>query len=86
MKGVLPWLVREACRAGTRYFVLTWVCYSRPSTTYFFLTMHHKVTIYAPVIYTSPCIMFWRRGYTLRGELGGGWALEFPSFLGPLKW
>ncbi len=30
--------------------------------------------------------MFWRRAYTLRGEVGGGWALEFPSFLGPLKW
>ena len=24
--------------------------------------------------------------YTLRGEVGGGWALEFPSFLGPVKW
>jgi hypothetical protein len=44
------------------------------------------ITIYAPVIYTRPCIMFWRRGYTLRGEVGGGWALEFPSFLGPVKW
>ncbi len=44
------------------------------------------LTIYAPVIYTRPCIMFWRRGYTLRGEVGGGWALEFPSFLGPVKW
>jgi hypothetical protein len=30
--------------------------------------------------------MFWRRGYTLGGEVGGGWALEFPSFLGPVKW
>ncbi len=30
--------------------------------------------------------MFWRRWYTLRGEVGGGWALEFPSFLGPVKW
>jgi hypothetical protein len=30
--------------------------------------------------------MFWRRGYTLRGEVGGGRALEFPSFLGPVKW
>ena len=30
--------------------------------------------------------MFWRRGYTLRGDVGGGWALEFPSFLGPVKW
>ncbi len=44
------------------------------------------ITIYAPVIYTRPCIMFWRRGYTLRGEVVGGWALEFPSFLGPVKW
>ncbi len=30
--------------------------------------------------------MFWRRGYTLRGEVGGGWALEFRSFLGPVEW
>ncbi len=49
-------------------------------------TVVSVVTIYAPVIYTRPCIMFWRRGYTLRGEVGGGWALEFPSFLGPVKW
>jgi hypothetical protein len=38
------------------------------------------------MIYTAPCIMFWMRAYTLRGEVGGGWALEFPSFLGPVKW
>ncbi len=44
------------------------------------------LTIYAPVIYTAPCIMFWMGAYTLRGEVGGGWALEFPSFLGPVKW
>jgi hypothetical protein len=30
--------------------------------------------------------MFWIRAYKLRGEVGGGWALEFPSFLGPVKW
>ncbi len=30
--------------------------------------------------------MFWMRAYPLRGELGGGWALEFESFLGPEKW
>jgi hypothetical protein len=30
--------------------------------------------------------MFWMGEYTLRGEVGGGWALEFPSFLGPVKW
>jgi hypothetical protein len=44
------------------------------------------LTIYAPVIYTAPCIMFWMRVCTLRGEVGGGWALEFPSFLSPVKW
>jgi hypothetical protein len=36
------------------------------------------ITIYAPMIYTAPCIMFWMRAYTLRGEVGG--ALELPSF------
>ncbi len=30
--------------------------------------------------------MFWMRAYPLLGEVGGGWALEFPSFLGPVKW
>jgi hypothetical protein len=29
--------------------------------------------------------MFWMRANPLRGEVGGGWALEFPSFLGPVK-
>jgi hypothetical protein len=38
------------------------------------------------MIYTAPCIMFWMRAYPLRGEVGGGWALELPSFLGPVKW
>jgi hypothetical protein len=27
--------------------------------------------------------MFWMRAYPLRGKVGGGWALEFESFLGP---
>jgi hypothetical protein len=38
------------------------------------------------MIYTAPCIMFWMRAYPLRGEVGGGWAMEFESFLGPVKW
>jgi hypothetical protein len=37
------------------------------------------------MIYTAPCIMFWMHAYP-RGEVWGGWALEFPSFLGPVKW
>ncbi len=38
------------------------------------------------MIYTAPCILFWMRAYPLRGEVGGGWALEFESFLGPVTW
>ncbi len=38
------------------------------------------------MIYTAPCIIFWMRTYPLRGEVRGGWALEFKSFLGPVKW
>jgi hypothetical protein len=30
--------------------------------------------------------MFWMRAYPLRREVGGGWALEFSSLLGPVKW
>ncbi len=26
------------------------------------------------------------RAYPLLGQLGGGWAVEFESFLGPVKW
>ncbi len=41
------------------------------------------ITIYAPVIYTRPCIMFWRGGYTLRcwKVLGPG----IPEFFGPCE-
>jgi hypothetical protein len=35
---------------------------------------------------TAPCIMFWMHAYPLRGDVGGGRALEFSSFLGPVKW
>jgi hypothetical protein len=45
----------------------------------------HKIT-YAPMIYTAQCIMFWMRAYPLRVQVGEGWALEFESFLGPVKW
>ncbi len=32
------------------------------------------ITIYAFMIYTAPCIIFWLRAYPLQGEVGGGWA------------
>jgi hypothetical protein len=44
----------------------------------------HKTT-FAPMIYTDLCIMFWMCAYPLLGQVGGDWALEFSSFLGP-KW
>ncbi len=31
------------------------------------------------------CIMFWMRVYLLLGQVGGCWALEFESFLGPVN-
>ncbi len=50
------------------------------------LSVQSLLTIYAPMIYTAPCIMFWMRAYPLRGEVVGGWVLEFLSSLGPVKW
>jgi hypothetical protein len=32
------------------------------------------------------CIMFWMRAYPILGDVGGGCALEFLNFLGPVKW
>jgi hypothetical protein len=36
------------------------------------------------MIYTAPCIVFLMRADTLRGQVGGDWALEMD--LGPVKW
>ncbi len=38
------------------------------------------LAIYAPMIYTA------LRADPLRGQLGGGWALEIETFLDPVKW
>jgi hypothetical protein len=38
------------------------------------------------MIYTAPCVRFLMWADTLRGQVGGGWALEMESFLGPVKW
>jgi hypothetical protein len=39
-------------------------------------------SIYAPMIYTAPYVMFLMRADPLRGQVGGGWALEIETFLG----
>ncbi len=44
----------------------------------------HKTT-HVPMIYIALCIMFWMGAYPLLGQVGGGWALEILSLLGP-KW
>jgi hypothetical protein len=38
------------------------------------------LAIYAPMIYTAPCVMFLMRADPLRGQVGGGWALEIENF------
>jgi len=37
--------------------------------------MVEGIALYAPMIYTAPCVMFLMRADTLRGQVGGGWAL-----------
>jgi hypothetical protein len=44
------------------------------------------VAIYGPTIYPASCVMFLLRANALRGQVGGGWALEIEISLGPLKW
>jgi len=46
----------------------------------FTIVLVQVLAVYAPVIYTAPCIMFWMRAYPLRGQAGGAWALEIESF------
>ncbi len=48
--------------------------------------VQYNYSIYAPMIYTALFIMFWMRAYPLQGQVGGGWALKFKIFLGPVKW
>ncbi len=50
----------------------------------------HIYAIYAdaPTICKAPppCVKFLMRADTLRGKVGGGWALKIESFLSPVKW
>jgi hypothetical protein len=42
------------------------------------------IALNGPVIYTALYVMFLVRA--IRGQVGGGWALEIKTFLGPVKW
>jgi hypothetical protein len=37
------------------------------------------------MIYTASCVMLLVRAASLRGQVGGSWALDIETFLGPLK-
>jgi hypothetical protein len=50
------------------------------------VAMTEIIAIYTPtMIYTAPCVMFWMLEDPLRGQVGGGLALEIETFLGPGK-
>jgi hypothetical protein len=38
------------------------------------------------MIYTAPYELLLMRANPLRGQVGGGWALEVDTLLGPVKW
>ncbi len=44
------------------------------------------ITIYAPMIYTAPCVMLLMREHPLQGKVAEDWALEIESLVGPVKW
>ena len=44
------------------------------------LNHHSRITIYVPMIYTAPCVMFLMRADSFCVQVGGGWALEIESF------
>jgi hypothetical protein len=39
-----------------------------------------ELAIYANLIYTAPYVLFLMRADPLRGQVGGGWALETETF------
>jgi hypothetical protein len=47
----------------------------------------YEITIYAPMIYTAPCVRFLMRADRLRGEVGGrgGVGAGNLEFCGPLR-
>jgi hypothetical protein len=46
------------------------------------LTFNCKIAIYAPMM---PVHNVLERAYPVRGQVGGGWALDIESFLGPCE-
>jgi hypothetical protein len=45
-----------------------------------------RIAIYGPMIYSARYLMLLMRANLLRGQVGGVWALDIETFLGPVKW
>jgi hypothetical protein len=48
------------------------------------LETHVNTTTSEPLIDTAQYVMLLMRANPLRGQMGGGWALEIKTFLGPV--
>jgi hypothetical protein len=44
------------------------------------------LAIYAPIIYTAPCVMLMMRATSITRASGRGWAQEIETFLDTVKW
>ncbi len=85
----LPWLLRgswdvlmQRATYTTQFIQLALqsACedrYARP--------MNRMQQTMGPVIYASPHVMLLMRANPLRGRVGGGWAMEIETFLGPCE-
>jgi hypothetical protein len=70
--------LRKLLFYGTTILTRPWILIHKfPYTT--------RIVIYGPMIYTAQSVMVLRRSDPLRGQVGGGWALEIEIFLGPDK-
>ncbi len=62
------------------------------STTFFYCCPHKDryrykiIAIYGLMIYMASYVMPMMRANPLRGQVGGGWALEIETFMGLVKW
>ncbi len=61
------------------YYILHNTYYGTP------VGAHVHKTTYAPMLYTALCKTFLMGANPLLGQVGGDWALEISTFLGP-KW
>ncbi len=71
MKGVLPWLVRWACRAGTRDFCPALAASRRPSTKYFLPFPAHYFSSFVFIAQqTRQAVVLGRLGLPIVGVSG----------------